>query len=144
MRAPNKIVKVTPEPTQTANAALMQQPAATSVKEATSSPPKKDSNPEQASGSKSLGQDRIETSPSEKDTTLPLLPNLLRSTRLILSSRSFYFSYDFNITRRMGDPRMLDAKPLVHEDIDPLVCNPSFPVFGSLVANSYSISGIET
>jgi SacI homology domain len=144
MRAPNKIAEVGPGLPQTANTASMQQSPTTSVKDAGSSPLGGDSSTEQAPESRFVGQDRNENSIGEKDTTVPLLPKLLRSTRLILSSRSFYFSYDFNITRRMGDPRILNAKPLGYEDIDPLVCTFVFPVSGYSVTKFYSISGIET
>jgi hypothetical protein len=122
MRAPSKVAETASEQSKTAHATSVQQLSATSVKEETSLPPTDDSRPEQARVSGSPGQDNGGSFPREKDIAIPLLPKLLRSTRLILSSRSFYFSYDFNITRRMGDPRMLDPKPLVHDDIDPLVC----------------------
>jgi hypothetical protein len=122
MRAPSEVAGTASEQNKTAHAASVQQLPATTAKETTNLPPINDSRSKQAPGSRPLGQDNDGPFPGEKDVTIPLLPKLLRSTRLILSSRSFYFSYDFNITRRMGDPRMLDAKPLVHDDIDPLVC----------------------
>ena len=144
MRAPSKTAEVVPERSQTGNVSSSQQSPATSMKDAISSPPMEGSSSERGPGSTSLGEPKPETSPGEKDTTLPLLPKLLRSTRLILSSRSFYFSYDFNITRRMADPKMLLAKPLTHEDIDPLVSNSPVSLLRLFVSNHYSISGIET
>ena len=143
IRAPSKVAEATSGTIQPTNEALMQQPPETSVREVPSSPPTRESGSEKGLRSRPVGQDGNETFRSDKDITIPLLPKLLRSTRLILSSRSFYFSYDFNVTRRMGDPRMLNSKPLGLEDIDPLVCTFEYPVFGSLNTNSCSISGIE-
>lgn len=49
-----------------------------------------------------------------------MVPKILRSARLILTSRSFYFSYDFDLTRRLellgGRP-----EPLSRGNIDTLV-----------------------
>ena len=73
--------------------------------------------PEQASERQS--QDG--TAPVQTASPLPLLPKLLRSTRLILSSRSFYFAYEFDITKRLGDPSTLPVKPMAPEEVDPLV-----------------------
>ena len=39
---------------------------------------------------------------STQDAAVALIPKILRGTRLILTSRSFFFSYDIDITRRMG------------------------------------------
>ena len=144
MRAPGKVAETEPESTRTANSTLMEEPPANTVKDAASSPPAQDPSSEQAPGSRSPGKNENRNSPSERGATIPLLPKLLRSTRLILSSRSFYFSYDFNITRRMGGHGMFHSKPLAHEDVDPLVCQPASTVFCSLVPNSHSISGIES
>lgn len=120
MAAPANIAALTSGPKQPPNPTSIHEPPVTSIGVA-SPPPTGDSNAEQATESANIGPDENETSHLEKDTTVPLLPKLLRSTRLILSSRSFYFSYDINITRRMGDPQMLTGKSLGHENIDPLV-----------------------
>lgn len=55
------------------------------------------------------------------DVVGSLLPKLIKTTKMMLGSRSFYFSYDCDITRRVGcqDGRPSDM-PL-HERIDPLV-----------------------
>jgi hypothetical protein len=121
MRDPGRASEATPEPDLTTNSVSIQQLTASSTTQETNSRQIDSSALELALESRSLGQGEDVASPSEREHTLPLLSKLLRSTRLILSSRSFYFSYDFNITRRMGDPRMLSSKPLLHEDIDPLV-----------------------
>jgi hypothetical protein len=144
--APRKIAEAAPGSTQSANPASLQQqqqPPVNSVGVVTSSPDTRGPSAQQTRPSRPVGQDANDGTPGEKDTAIPLLPKLLRSTRLILSSRSFYFSYDFNLTRRLGDPRMLNAKPLGHEDIDPRVRTYGFPVFISPVINRYSIFGID-
>ncbi|KAL1957509.1 hypothetical protein VTO42DRAFT_5972 [Malbranchea cinnamomea] len=62
---------------------------------------------------KSSASERFErnaTSPSpgpsapaeENERTYELMPKFLRYTKMMLSSRSFYFSYDYDITRRFG------------------------------------------
>ncbi len=84
--------------------------------------------PEQASDK----QTEEVTGSVPKDSTLPLLHKLLRSTRLILSSRSFYFAYDFDITKRLGDPSTLQVKPMAPEDVDPLVCHHLLHCFETL------------
>jgi hypothetical protein len=121
MRAPIRAPEATPKPDLTTNSASIPQPTASSTTQETNSRQIDSSALEHSPEPRPLGQDEEVTSNSEREYTLPLLSKLLRSTRLILSSRSFYFSYDFNITRRMGDPRTLPSKPLVYEDIDPLV-----------------------
>jgi hypothetical protein len=146
--APRKIAEVAPGSTQSANPASLQQqqqqqPPVNSARVVTGAPDTRGPSAEQTRQSRPVGQDANDGTPGENDTAIPLLPKLLRSTRLILSSRSFYFSYDFNLTRRLGDPRMLNAKPLGHEDIDPQVCAYGFPVFTSPVIDRYSIFGID-
>ena len=43
-----------------------------------------------------------------------LIPKLLRTTKTLLNSQSFYFSYDMDITRRLGNQqRSLSPDPLV-------------------------------
>ena len=53
--------------------------------------------------------------------TNTLLPKLLRTSRLLLTSESFFFSYDMDITRRMGTlpPKATDIS--LHRSVDPLV-----------------------
>ncbi|KAL1961746.1 hypothetical protein VTN77DRAFT_1108 [Rasamsonia byssochlamydoides] len=54
------------------------------------------------------------------DQAIDLMPKLLRYTKLIFSSRNFYFAYDYDLTRRFGsqDPRRSHL-PL-HSTVDPL------------------------
>lgn len=66
-----------------------------------------------------------ETVTSTKELTtntsaVALLPKILRSTKMILSSRSYYFAYDFDLTRRFA---LQEKKSLLVtcEKLDPLV-----------------------
>ena len=121
MRAPGRVPEATSEQDLTINSASIRRPTASSTTQETNSRQIDSPALEHAPESRRSERDEDVASPSEREYTLPLLSKLLQSTRLILSSRSFYFSYDFNITRRMEDPKMLPSKPLLHEDIDPLV-----------------------
>ncbi|OBT72524.1 hypothetical protein VF21_08670 [Pseudogymnoascus sp. 05NY08] len=51
-----------------------------------------------------------------------LLPKLLRTTSLLFgSSRSFYFAYDYDITRSVSNTRSENGSDLpLHEEVDPL------------------------
>ena len=65
--------------------------------------------------------DRAEREPMKSNVAYKLLPKLLRTTRLLLCSESFYFSYDYDITRRVGsNPARSKDLPL-HKIVDPLV-----------------------
>ena len=76
------------------------------------------------SGLETLGQagkdDRLGTQAAKVTNTL--LPKLLRTTRMLLGSRNFFFSYELDITRRLGTN---DKKGLpLHKSVDPLVSQP--------------------
>lgn len=59
--------------------------------------------------------------PYRTHKTYTLLPKLLRTTKLLLSSQSFFFSYDLDITRRVGyQPPKGSDLPLIMA-VDPLV-----------------------
>ena len=49
-----------------------------------------------------------------------LLPKLLRTTRMLLSSRSFFFSYDLDITRQVGNQMKVPPQLPLHKSVDPL------------------------
>ena len=49
-----------------------------------------------------------------------LMPKLLKTTRTLFNSRSFFFSYDVNITRRLGLRNSLWSKPPIRDAADPL------------------------
>ena len=57
----------------------------------------------------------------EANTTNALLPKLLRTTRMLLSSRSFFYSYDLDITRRLGGEIMRNPEIPLSKSVDPLV-----------------------
>ena len=61
-----------------------------------------------------------EGSPS---TSFPLMPRLLRATKSLLNSTSFYFSYDIDITRRFSTPNAPWSQPPTKDSMDPLVCH---------------------
>ena len=54
------------------------------------------------------------------NVTTTLIPKLLRTTRMLLASRSFFFSYELDITRRLGFNDKGYSTPL-HKSVDPLV-----------------------
>ena len=80
-----------------------------------------------AAGSCGPSQGETVNPDSTSESIHGLLPKLLRSTKLILSSRSFFFSYDLDLTRRLGESSLPHLKPPMMEKIDPLVCRLSFP-----------------
>lgn len=61
-----------------------------------------------------------------ENVTGTLLPKLLRTTKMLLGSRSFYFSYDHDITRRFGSQEANSSDIPLHNIVDPLVCVTSF------------------
>ncbi|KAK2781280.1 hypothetical protein FQN52_001712 [Onygenales sp. PD_12] len=73
-----------------------------------------------ATGQKSSSAPQeVDLSPPEP-TTYELMPKLLRYTKMMLSSRSFYYSYDYDITRKFG-ARDSAMSPLpLHRAVDPL------------------------
>lgn len=50
-----------------------------------------------------------------------LLPKLVKTTKMMLGSRSFYFSYDYDITRRLGNQDGSSSDMPLYERVDPLV-----------------------
>ena len=55
------------------------------------------------------------------EITNNLVPKLLSTTKMLLSSRSFFFSYDYDITRRVGTQESRKKGMPLHESVDPLV-----------------------
>ena len=47
-----------------------------------------------------------------------LLPKLLRTTRLLLNSQSFYYSYDHDLTRRLGSVENRDSDTPLYKKVD--------------------------
>ena len=55
------------------------------------------------------------------DTAENLLPKLLRTTQILFgSSRSFFFSYDYDITRSFANRRATNSELPLHTEVDPL------------------------
>lgn len=59
--------------------------------------------------------------PSQKDVAGSLRRKLLRTTKLLFASRSFFFSYDYDITRRLGDQKTKSPGLPLYRSVDPLV-----------------------
>jgi hypothetical protein len=59
------------------------------------------------------------------------LPKILRSTKMILTSRSYFFSYEFDLTRRLA---LLNGTPKApsRESLDPLVSLAKFSPHGHI------------
>lgn len=74
----------------------------------------------EAEDTQKLGQS-IEPENERTSVANTLLPKLLRSTRMLLSSRSFFFSYELDITRRVGDQGASTSDLPLHKAVDPLV-----------------------
>ena len=55
------------------------------------------------------------------NVTDTLLPKLLRTTRLLLCSNSFYFSYDYDISRRWGSQETRNTDLPLFKSFDPTV-----------------------
>ena len=55
---------------------------------------------------------------------LSLLPKLLRTTKILLSSRSFYFAYDLDLTRRLGQDQSMDSDLPLHKKVDEMARRP--------------------
>ncbi|KAL8833354.1 MAG: hypothetical protein Q9170_004307 [Blastenia crenularia] len=52
--------------------------------------------------------------------TSTLLPKFLRTTKMLLASRSFFFSYDYDITRRLRDQKSKTSDLPLYRIVDPL------------------------
>jgi hypothetical protein len=78
---------------------------------------KAEETPEQVSTN--IAPDVKQSSKASREEVAAMVPKILRSAKLILTSRSFFFSYEFDLTRRMG---LLQGKavPPVKKSLDPL------------------------
>ena len=59
--------------------------------------------------------------PGTQNAALTLLPKLLRTTKILFGSRSFFFSYDYDITRRLGSQEVKNPEIPIYKTVDPLV-----------------------
>lgn len=62
-----------------------------------------------------------DNTPVTRDVAVTLLPKLLQTSKLLLSSRSFFFSYNCDITRRLGGSDGAKSEIPLHKSVDPLV-----------------------
>ena len=53
-----------------------------------------------------------------------LLPKLLRTTKMLFGSRSFFFSYDYDLTRGIGSQEAKSTEIPMHKIVDPFVSSP--------------------
>lgn len=73
-----------------------------------------------AQGAQIEPQDPV--APKTRDVAATLLPKLLRTTRLLFgSSRSFFFSYDYDITRNLANQKHFHGSEVpLYKDVEPL------------------------
>lgn len=55
------------------------------------------------------------------DVTSTLLPKLLRTTKMLFASQNFFFSYDYDITRRVEEQTTQAPNVPLYRSVDPLV-----------------------
>lgn len=67
-----------------------------------------------------LGASTISDTPN---VAVALLPKLLRTTRLLLNSQSFYYSYDHDLTRRLGSIEIRTSDVPLYKQVDSQVCD---------------------
>ncbi|KAG8528836.1 uncharacterized protein KY384_006525 [Bacidia gigantensis] len=73
-----------------------------------------------SSASKYLSSKSSVSAPSNTDHTSSLLPKLLRTTNLLLSSGNLFFSYDIDITRRVGTQTYSkESETPLYKSVDP-------------------------
>ena len=78
------------------------------------------------------GQDRAAI-PIDRANAQAMLPKLLRTTKMLFGlSESFYFSYDCDITRRLGS-EIRNTELSLHKMVDPLVRSPEFSMFSTML-----------
>lgn len=57
----------------------------------------------------------------ESDVTSTLLPKLLRTTKMLFASQNFFFSYDYDITRRVEEQTIQAPNVPLYRSVNPLV-----------------------
>lgn len=55
---------------------------------------------------------------SSHEAAIDMLPKIIRTTKLLFTSKSFYFSYDFNITKRFGSSSIDALRSVSLEDME--------------------------
>lgn len=80
---------------------------------------------EQAGHPQSIADSQVkvdsQAQPEALNAARTLLPKLLRTIKILFSSGSFYFSYDYDITRRLGTTLVKSSEIPLHKCVDPLV-----------------------
>jgi SacI homology domain len=76
---------------------------------------------------------------STHEAAVEMLPKILRTAKLLLTSQSFYFSYEFNITKRFASSSLTSLKLVSAESFEPRVRETPCSQRASLTV--YSISG---
>lgn len=77
----------------------------------------------------------------KNSTTTALLPKILRTTKLYFGSGNFFFAYDYDLSRGIGNQQAQSNLPLFLQT-DPLVGGHHSSLFCSILT-SHSISGIR-
>lgn len=67
-----------------------------------------------------------------------LLPKTLRYTKLLFASHSFFFAYDYDITRPFSGQEARNGNPPLYKVVDPLVCL-EIPVSGEPFTNCFTV-----
>lgn len=88
------------------------------------------------------GGEAVSTQTSTHDAAAEMVPKILRRTVLLLTSRSFYFSYEFNITKRFGSSTTAALKSVSPGDLEQQVFDRSSRSQDSLLI-TLSITGTE-
>jgi SacI homology domain len=52
------------------------------------------------------------------EAAVEMLPKILRTTKLLLTSQSFFFSYDINLTKRFGNSSVTSVRSLSLESVE--------------------------
>ena len=64
---------------------------------------------------------RTNTTQSTATVAISLLPKFLRTAKMLLGSHSFFFSYDYDLTRRLGSDPPKSADIPLYKVVDPIV-----------------------
>lgn len=66
----------------------------------------------------------VDVEAKTKDITTTLLPKLLQTTKLLLLSKTFYFAYNYDITRSLARQDQAQSDASLHRNHDPQVSQP--------------------
>ena len=96
--------------------------------------------PDVEHGEERDGENKTSDSLTTDNIGNTLLPKLLRTTKMVLASGSFFYSYDYDITRRFGSQRGYNTDIPLHRAVDPLVMLPYVSFIG--VGNKLTFSTV--